>query len=88
MSVVPLFRCQCCGKAGAHVDLLDVDSKEVTTVVACDGCVEESLAHLARVRPVHDAMLAVGVPEDVAQALMNLLLELWPSGRAAPPAEG
>jgi hypothetical protein len=84
-NVVPLHRCGACGGPGAPLDL-QCDG-EVTAVTVCDACHASIEADLRRVRPVFDTMLAIGVPNDIANHVMTYLLDRWPSPLSAACAE-
>lgn len=65
---------QCiCGQPGIRRDVECPDER--ATVFACDVCFGDTLGVLDRVRPVHTAMLAAGVPPEVATDVMGYLLD-------------
>lgn len=83
--VVPLFACKRCGEPGKTVGLQHAGTT-VAVLHACHGCIDQTAAELARVRPVFDAMLAAGVARDLANDVMTFLLErLYPDPRVVPP---
>jgi hypothetical protein len=47
---------------------------ETETGFACDECVAKTEAILARVRPVFEAMLACGIPRELANRTMTYML--------------
>lgn len=72
--VVQLHRCSRCGAAGKRTELAK-DGVTVAEFSACDACIDAVTGTLARVRPVFDAMLAVGIDREVANDAMTFLLE-------------
>lgn len=42
---------------------------------ACDACINETQSELDRVRPVFDAMIAVGLDRELANEVMSTILE-------------
>lgn len=47
-------------------------------IVVCDKCRHKTAAHLARVKPIFEAMLAAKVPRKMADEIMTFLLERLP----------
>jgi hypothetical protein len=52
---------------------------------ACDKCVEASEVFLARVRPVFVAMIACGVPREIANDAMAFMLDKLPDDTLLEP---
>jgi hypothetical protein len=76
--VVPIFRCGRCGAPGAPVDVVH-EGERLLTVHACRPCLAEVKLELARVRPVYEAMLEVGLSRAFADDLMGLVVaKLFP----------
>ena len=73
-NVVPLLRCKRCGAAG-NPCTLEYKDEAIAGFVACDSCVKECSNTMLRVRPIFDAMIAAGIPNDVANDTMTFLLE-------------
>lgn len=46
----------------------------VTPFYACDNCLDETLAALAKVRPIADAMRNAGLSPEVVEDTMEFLL--------------
>lgn len=77
--VVPLFRCGSCGEPGIQVTLAKQDDPSMSmTLVTCDKCCARHMAALDKVRPVFKTMKEVGVPDDIANDVMQRLLDQWP----------
>jgi hypothetical protein len=74
MAVVDLFRCKGCGAPGTRRTLC-YQGESLAHFVSCDACVAVMDAVLKRVRPVFDALIAVGVDRDLANATMTFLLD-------------
>lgn len=73
--VVPLRVCNC-RKPGA-LRLAECGALNAQ-FVACDECLDRSVKFLDRMRPVFDAMRAVGVPGEIASETMSFLLDQVP----------
>lgn len=71
MSVTPLRLCGC-GQPGAPFTITDGEKK--WHGYACDTCLEQTQATLAKHAPVFEAMLATGVPLEIADDTMTYLL--------------
>ena len=70
-------RCARCGGRTRDASVWSLDETEThreIQFISCPGCVEKTYAELANVRPVFDAMLAAGVPRDLANDAMTFLL--------------
>lgn len=80
-NVVPLRPCAC-GGAGRVVKL-SAPGVEELDIVVCDKCRTKTDAHLKRVRPIFQAMLAAKVPRKMADETMTFLLERLPERRRA-----
>lgn len=68
---IVLHRCPC--GAPARVRHFWFAGQKVGTAPICDGCFDAGEAQLARVRPVFDAMLGVGVSREIANEVMCYL---------------
>lgn len=77
-NVVALRPCRGCGGPARRVELAH-RGEVFVTVDICGACVDKGQEELARVRPVFDAMVAAGVPRDVANDTMTYML-----GRLGP----
>ena len=79
MSVVPLHRC-ICGKPGLpRVISCETDEETVkATFFSCDECMDKTEKFLAQMRPIFSAMIACGVPTDVANETMTFMLDKLP----------
>lgn len=76
-NIVPMHRCVC-GEAGTAREIeLSSDSGEVGKFFACDKCVAATFGHLDRARPIFDAMIAAGVPNEIANDAMTYLHGRW-----------
>ena len=77
-AVVPFGRR--CGRCGDRTEtatrvLGETETHREIPFVACPGCIAKVSADLDSVRPVFDAMVAAGVPRDLANATMTFMLE-------------
>jgi len=75
MTVVPLHRCAC-GAVGLPHILTWGDV--TTTIFACDRCTTRSSKLMDQVRPVFAAMIACGIPNDIANDTMTFMLDALP----------
>ena len=75
-NVVPIRRCGRCGALATERDLT-LRGETVLALLSCDDCVARGVAELAHVRPIFDAMIAAGVPRDLANDAMTFVLEKW-----------
>lgn len=85
MSIVVPIRACVCGCAGRR-RVLELKG-DFLTFNACDICVATGEAFLARVRPIFDAMIACGVPRDVANETMSFMLDRVPDDSALETAK-
>lgn len=76
-AVVQLRPC-ICGKPGAPRTATAEGSGLVANFIACDECLDRSIAFLAKVRPVFETMRAVGIPGEIANETMSFLLDQIP----------
>ncbi|HEX8795422.1 MAG TPA: hypothetical protein VF765_30945 [Polyangiaceae bacterium] len=74
--VIPLRKCRQCGAPGKPLELLLPGG--VLKVDACDPCLARAQAKLDRLKPVDEAMLAAGVPDDVRGETITFLLARLP----------
>jgi hypothetical protein len=76
-NIVPIRRCaRCKEELGEPVDLA-FKGEVFATVNACAKCVAQTAAEMAKSRPIFDAMIAAGVPRELANDAMTWLLERW-----------
>lgn len=73
--VVQLHPC-ICGKPGTP--RVAECGAEIAEFMSCDECIDTSLGFLGRMRPVFEAMRAVGVPGEIANETMSFLLDRIP----------
>jgi hypothetical protein len=73
-AVIPLHRCQRCGRPGLLRCATTADGAESYDYTSCETCELIAESQIWRVKPVYDAMLAVDVPVDVANDVMDYLL--------------
>lgn len=73
-NVVPIRRCKC-GKPARRLELCFQD-EPIGSFSACSECLAEMTDLLDRVRPVFDAMTAVGIDQEKANETMTYLLGL------------
>lgn len=72
-----LFTCSACGKVAKPRQLVFAeDERHMVSLTACDECLARSEKFLAKVRPVFDQMIKIGVPNAIANEVMSKLLEL------------
>ena len=80
----PLFRCGGCGAPG-RIRVVEWDGNpRAARISACDACLEETLEHLAAVRPVFEAMVAAGIDRGLANDAMTDLLARLDAAKAWP----
>lgn len=73
-NVSPLFKCGRCGGPSKPFDLT-LNGEPHSSGFGCGACIDQTIDDLARVRPVFDAMLTVGVDRVLANDTMTFLLE-------------
>lgn len=81
-NVVPIRRCTCGGAGTQRVVGLKGQPDSDIKFDACDACIAEAEAFLVRVRPVFNAMIDCGVPRDIANTVMGVLLSYVPDDTA------
>ena len=86
-NVVPLRKCVCGAPGTIREAYVCGSPEDIATFVACDACTERSLKFLARVRPVFEAMIAVGVPGQIANDTMSFLLDQIPDDSMMVPTD-
>jgi hypothetical protein len=74
VNVTPLHKCAVCDEAPGEPHILEMDNTEFK-IFTCDACLKTMTDLLAKVRPVFDKMLEVGVHEQIASETMIFLLD-------------
>lgn len=76
MAQVITLRPCVCGKPGERREI--EFEGEVVAFMSCEECLNTSNTFLDRVRPIFEAMRAVGVPREIASETMTFLLDKIP----------
>lgn len=72
--IVNLFTCVCGKPAQPRLMAFAEDPQHTVGFTACEECLDRSNKFLAKVRPVFDKMIEIGVPRGIANDVMTELL--------------
>jgi hypothetical protein len=73
-NVIPFRRCKC-GSAAKEAELC-FGEDAIGAFFACDDCLNKTAAEIESVKPVFDAMIAVGVSREHANETMIFMMGL------------
>jgi hypothetical protein len=73
-NVTSIYRCGRCRAKGTRLEICLAGEPLDMKVYACAKCVEKTVSELDWVRPIFDAMVAVGIPNSLANDAMTFLL--------------
>lgn len=88
-NIANLFTCVCGKPAKPRKLIYAEDESESVVFSACEECLARSENFLAKVRPIFDKMIEIGVPREIANNSMNhLLIQLTDDSMLEPPSAG